>query len=119
MNERIVAVGLLTQRELSLLGPTFERVWPVEEAPHFNEMLRVDYSRPGSFEWRPTSWYRWVVPTEEGTRVPRPYLREPTQEAALQAARRYFPQVAAALAVKFNDPKRDNAGTEYVISLQD
>jgi hypothetical protein len=41
MNERIVAVGLLTQRELNLLGPTFERVWPVEEAPHFNEMLRA------------------------------------------------------------------------------
>jgi hypothetical protein len=41
MNERIVAVGLLTQRELSLLGPTFERAWPVEEAPHFNEMLRA------------------------------------------------------------------------------
>jgi hypothetical protein len=32
MNERIVAVGLLTQRELNLLGPTFERVWPVEDA---------------------------------------------------------------------------------------
>ena len=41
MNERIVAVGLLTQRELRLLGPTFERAWPVEEAPHFNEMLRA------------------------------------------------------------------------------
>jgi hypothetical protein len=41
MNERIVAVGLLTQRELNLLGPMFERVWPVEEAPHFNEMLRA------------------------------------------------------------------------------
>lgn len=41
MNERIVAVGLLTQRELNLLGPTFERVWPVEEAPHFNELLRA------------------------------------------------------------------------------
>ena len=41
MGERIVAVGLLTQRELNLLGPTFERVWPVEEAPHFNEMLRA------------------------------------------------------------------------------
>lgn len=41
MQERIVAVGLLTQRDLSLLGPTFERVWPVEEAPHFNELLRA------------------------------------------------------------------------------
>ena len=41
MDERIVAVGLLTQRDLNLLGPTFERVWPVEEAPSFNELLRA------------------------------------------------------------------------------
>ena len=41
MHERIVAVGLLTRRELDVLGPTFDRVWPVEEAPHFNELLRA------------------------------------------------------------------------------
>ena len=41
MAERIVAVGLLTQRELNLLGPTFERAWPVEEAPAFSELLRA------------------------------------------------------------------------------
>jgi hypothetical protein len=41
MHERIVAVGLLTQRDLSLLGPTFERVWPVEEVPAFDELLRA------------------------------------------------------------------------------
>ena len=39
--ERIVAVGLLTQREVTLLGPTFERIWPVEEAPDFGELLRA------------------------------------------------------------------------------
>jgi hypothetical protein len=39
MNERIVAVGLLTQRDLNLLGPTFERAWPVEEAPSTFEHL--------------------------------------------------------------------------------
>ena len=39
MPERIVAVGLLTQRELNLLGPTFDRIWPVEEAPQFDELL--------------------------------------------------------------------------------
>ncbi|MGE5563475.1 MAG: hypothetical protein ACM3ZV_09220 [Bacillota bacterium] len=39
--ERIVAVGLLTRRDLQLLGPTFDRIWPVEEAPHFNELLRA------------------------------------------------------------------------------
>lgn len=41
MSERIVAVGLLTKRDLSLLGPTFDRAWPVEEAPAFNELLRA------------------------------------------------------------------------------
>ena len=39
--DRIVAVGLLTQRDVNLLGPTFERLWPVEEAPCFSEMLRA------------------------------------------------------------------------------
>ena len=41
MDERIVAVGLLTRRDLSLLGPTFDRVWPVEEAPSFDELVRA------------------------------------------------------------------------------
>jgi len=39
--DRIVAVGLLTRRDLNLLGPTFDRVWPVEEAPSFIELLRA------------------------------------------------------------------------------
>ena len=39
--ERIVAVGLLTQRELTALGPTFKRVWPVDQAPKFAELLRA------------------------------------------------------------------------------
>jgi hypothetical protein len=41
MQQRIVAVGLLTKRDLSLLGPTFDRASPVEEAPSFNELLRA------------------------------------------------------------------------------
>ena len=41
MHERIVAVGLLTGRDLGLLGPSFDRAWPVEEAPSFNELLRA------------------------------------------------------------------------------
>ena len=41
MTERIVAIGLLTTRDLQLLGPAFDRVWPVEEAPAFNELLRA------------------------------------------------------------------------------
>lgn len=39
--DRIVAIGLLTRRDLSVLGPAFSRVWPVEEAPSFNELLRA------------------------------------------------------------------------------
>jgi hypothetical protein len=41
MPERIVAVGLLTSRDLEVLGPTFDRIWPVEEAPDFEELLRA------------------------------------------------------------------------------
>jgi hypothetical protein len=41
MQERIVAVGLLTQHDLGVLGPAFTRAWPVEEAPSFNELLRA------------------------------------------------------------------------------
>jgi hypothetical protein len=41
MKEPIVAVGLLTQREVNLLGPTFDRLWPIDEAPQFDELLRV------------------------------------------------------------------------------
>ena len=41
--DRIVAVGLLTARDIDLLGPTFTRVWPVDEAPCFAQLLqRID-----------------------------------------------------------------------------
>jgi hypothetical protein len=39
--DRIVAVGLLTRHDLNVLGPSFDRVWPVEDAPSFNELLRA------------------------------------------------------------------------------
>jgi hypothetical protein len=39
MHDRIVAIGLLTQRELNLLGPTFERAWPIDDAPSSFEGL--------------------------------------------------------------------------------
>jgi hypothetical protein len=41
MSERIVAIGLLTKRDLSLLGPTFDRAWPVEDAAQFEGLLRA------------------------------------------------------------------------------
>jgi hypothetical protein len=39
--ERIVAIGLLTQSDLNLLGPTFSRAWPVEQTPTFTELLKA------------------------------------------------------------------------------
>jgi len=36
---RIVAVGLLTQRDLDALGETFIRLWPVDETPCFSGLL--------------------------------------------------------------------------------
>lgn len=41
MEERIVAVALLTRQELDVLGPSFDRAWPVEEAPFFGELLKA------------------------------------------------------------------------------
>lgn len=39
--DQIVAVGLLTRNDVRLLGPSFERLWPVDEAPHFHGLLRA------------------------------------------------------------------------------
>ena len=39
--EQIVAVGLLTRSEVTLLGPSFDTLWPVDEAPHFRDLLRA------------------------------------------------------------------------------
>lgn len=40
-DQRIVAVGLLTNQDLEVLGNTFKRLWPVEQAPAFTELLRA------------------------------------------------------------------------------
>jgi len=39
--DRIVAVGLLTENDLSKLGSDFDRVFPVDETPCFGELLRA------------------------------------------------------------------------------
>ena len=41
VKQRIVAVGLLTQRDLDVLGDELSQYWPVEEAPIFSELLRA------------------------------------------------------------------------------
>lgn len=37
----IVAVGLLTRNDVRLLGPSFNRLWPVEETPCFSGLLQA------------------------------------------------------------------------------
>jgi len=39
--ERIVAIGLLTEHDLTVLGPAFKWAWPVEEVPEFDELIRA------------------------------------------------------------------------------
>ena len=39
--DNIVAVGLLTQNDLNRLGGTLARVWPVHDAPCFEELLQA------------------------------------------------------------------------------
>ena len=39
--DRIIAVGLLTRHDLDALGRTFDRLWPVEKAPAFADLLEA------------------------------------------------------------------------------
>jgi hypothetical protein len=39
--QRIVAVGLLTQREVELLGHGFSRLWPVDQTPCFEDLIQA------------------------------------------------------------------------------
>lgn len=41
MSKRIVAVGLLTKNDVDLLGPAFDRLWPIENAPCFAGLLNA------------------------------------------------------------------------------
>jgi hypothetical protein len=48
-DERITAVGLLTQRDVETLGPTFKRLWAVDHAPSFQELLcAIDEAEAGA-----------------------------------------------------------------------
>jgi hypothetical protein len=68
--------------------------------------LRVDYTQPGWYEWRPPGAAGWVhrppfaVPVGRGAHIKRlmmPRIRERTREAALEAARRLDPELRQAL----------------------
>ena len=39
--ERIVAIGLLTQRNLDRLGGSLQHVWKVDETPCFDSLLQA------------------------------------------------------------------------------
>lgn len=39
--EPVVAIGLLTARDLDLLGAGFRRAYPIENTPCFEELLRA------------------------------------------------------------------------------
>ena len=38
--ERIVAIGLLTEGDLQRLGDTFTRLWPVDRSTDFSDLLQ-------------------------------------------------------------------------------
>lgn len=38
-SDRIVAVGLLTERDVAALGKSFRRLYPVEDNGSFNDLL--------------------------------------------------------------------------------
>lgn len=39
--EPIVAVGLHTQNDARLLGPSFSNLWPIDESQYFSGLLRA------------------------------------------------------------------------------
>lgn len=39
--EPVVAIGLLTARDLDLLGAGFRRAWPIDDDPAFEDLLRA------------------------------------------------------------------------------
>jgi hypothetical protein len=39
--DQVIAVGLLTSRDLEALGASFNRYYPVDETPCFGELLRA------------------------------------------------------------------------------
>jgi hypothetical protein len=54
LDDSVVAVGLLTARDLEVLGPTFTRVWPVDGTPYFSQLLdKIDQAEGVSEIKRP------------------------------------------------------------------
>lgn len=64
-DQRIVAVGLLTARDLEVLGQGFTRVFPVDEKPCFAQLLRAIDEADRDLEGRAT------LPREDQQETPR------------------------------------------------
>ena len=62
----IVAIALLTRRDIDLLGPTFTRLWPVEEAPHFLELLQAIDRADDELRARRAEGHRPEIKVPEG-----------------------------------------------------
>lgn len=39
--DHVVALGLLTERDVRVLGPEFDRLYPIEETADFDALLRA------------------------------------------------------------------------------
>jgi hypothetical protein len=96
----------------NLLTPGAEPIHSFAELD--GAVLRVEYTQPGEFEWRPAGapWFKWVVPLGPGVsgrRALTPIIRERTREAALQAARRVDGRVIALMLeiARRTDPRFD------------
>ena len=40
-DERIVAIGLLTETDVQRLGDTFRRLWPIDQTTDYSEILKA------------------------------------------------------------------------------
>ena len=41
IDDRIIAVGLLTSSDVERLGATFTRLWPVDQTTDYSDLLRA------------------------------------------------------------------------------
>ena len=61
---RVVAIGLLTARDLEVLGTGFKRVFPLDASPTFGDLLRAIDEAEGA-------WLRMAPNDQQGSGVER------------------------------------------------